>query len=137
VLRGLWGLSSLAAFDEEVAFRTLQSHSTWVRAWTVRLLGEKGQVSAQMLAQLGRLAAGDPAPEVRSQLAGTAGLLKQQDTLPLLHFLMSHKEDAGDPNIPLMIWLAYEPRTVANQQGELEWLGRHAGGNSLIVDEIV
>src|SRR5262249_3754418 len=101
------------------------------------------------------------APEVRLQLASTAGRLKKQDVLPLLHNLMSHKDDVTDPCLPLMIWLAYEPllrgsvgapeRESAKATDtpalprshaptlsqELGWLKEHAIGNPLVIDEIV
>jgi putative membrane-bound dehydrogenase-like protein len=140
-LRGMWGLVAVGAFDEDFAGKMLQDKSPWKRSWAVRLLGEADTVSAKMLTRLTELAARDEAPEVRLQLASTAARLKQ-DTLPLLHNLMKHREDAKDPCIPLMIWLAYEPRV--NQQGanaprppSLDWLKENAAGNPLITDEIV
>ncbi len=135
-LRGLWGLYAIGAFDD-LAQALLHHESPWVRSWTVRLLGEPGRVSDPTLEQLVLMAGQDKAPEVRLQLASTAQRLTQQDTLPLLHRLMLHPEDAGDPCIPLMIWLAYEPRLTARPQLELEWLKEHASGNPLITGEIV
>src|SRR5207247_397530 len=122
-LRGLSGLYAVGAFDDKHAARALEHHSPWVRSWAVRLLGESGQLSTDMLKRLTRLAKEDSAAEVRSQLASTAQRLNHQDTLPMLQHLMEHKEDAHDPFIPLMLWLAYEPRLVVNWQPALEWLG--------------
>src|SRR5262249_8989949 len=76
-------------------------------------------------------------PEVRSQLASTAQRLKEQDTLPLLHNLMKHKDDARDPCIPLLIWLAYEPQVAAQRNPTLDWLQKAAPGNALVTNEIV
>jgi putative membrane-bound dehydrogenase-like protein len=136
-LRGLWGLYGIGAFDEAIAVKTLLHASPWVRSWTVRLLGEAGHVSEEMLERFARLAKDDPAPEVRLQLASTAQRLTGQDTLPLLHSLMEHAEDAHDPCLPLMIWLAYEPRVPNHAQAALDWLKEHAVGNPLITEEIV
>jgi len=136
-LRAIWGLYAVGAWDETLAKRTLHHESPWVRSWTVRLLGESGKVSSEMMAELTRLAMLDPAPEVRLQLACTAQRLTGQDTVPLLQNLMHHQEDAHDPDIPLMIWLAYEPRVAARQPSTLAWLGGHASDNPLITDEIV
>jgi putative membrane-bound dehydrogenase-like protein len=136
-LRALWGLYAVGAFDEVLANKALQHVSPWVRSWTIRLLGESEQVSAAMLARLVDLARTDPAPEVRLQLAATAQRLTRQDTLPLLQNLMRHSEDADDPCIPLMIWLAYEPRVAAQSAAVLDWLQRNASGNLLIVNEII
>jgi putative membrane-bound dehydrogenase-like protein len=136
-LRGLWGLYGVGAFDEAVAEKLFAHQSPWLRSWAVRLLGEEGKVSAKALARLTELAATDKAPEVRSQLASTAQQLKEQDTLPLLHNLMRHKEDAKDSCIPLLIWLAYEPRVTAQGNRALDWLKANAPGNALVTNEIV
>jgi putative heme-binding domain-containing protein len=136
-LRGLWGLYAVGAFDEDIAERLFEHSSPWVRSWAVRLLGEPGKASPRVLARLTELAAKDKAPEVRSQLASTAQRLKEQDTLPLLHNLMKHKDDAKDPCIPLLIWLAYEPRVAAQRNPALDWLRKAAPGNALVTNEIV
>lgn len=136
-LRGLWGLWAVGVFDEVIARRTLEHPSPWVRAWTVRLLGEAGKWSPEMLGRLEQLALHDPAPEVRSQMASTAQTIKGADALPVLHALMAHAEDAHDPCLPLMIWLAYEPHVAADRTTTLDWLRAHAPGNALILDEIL
>jgi putative membrane-bound dehydrogenase-like protein len=136
-LRGMWGLYAVGAFDEAIAEKTLAHKSPWVRSWAVRLLGESGQVSDKMLAHFASLAAKDEAPEVRSQLASTAQRLIKQDVLPLLQNLMKHKEDAKDPCLPLMIWLALEPRVPKQGNATLDWLRDHAADNSLVLDAIV
>jgi hypothetical protein len=136
-LRGLWGLHAIGAFDDAVAEKALQNTSPWVRSWAIRLLGEPGKVSDGILKQFADLAKKDSAPQVRLQLASTAQRLRTQDTLPILHSLMSHKDDAKDPCLPLMIWLAYEPRVSAQRNPALEWLKENAVGNPLVMNEIV
>src|SRR5262249_10248204 len=107
-LRGLWGLYAVGAFDEKLAEEVLGHTSAAMRLWAVRLIGERGEVSEKMLERLADLAKSEPAPEVRLQLASTAQRLARQDVLPLLQNLMTHKDDAKDACLPLMIWLAYE-----------------------------
>jgi putative membrane-bound dehydrogenase-like protein len=136
-LRGLWGLYAVGSFNEEIAFKLLGDASPWVRSWAIRLLGEPREVSSAVLSRLIALAANDKAPEVRLQLAATAQRLQHQDTMPLLQNLMQHAEDAADPCIPLMIWLAYEPRVAARSDVALTWLKDHAAGNPLVTNEIV
>jgi putative membrane-bound dehydrogenase-like protein len=136
-LRGLWGLYAVGSLDDAVAEKSVQHKSPWVRSWTVRLLGEAGQVSSAMLARFTDMAEKDAAPEVRLQLASTAQRLTKQDTLPLLHNLMKHQDDAKDPDLPLMIWLACEPRLLKQQSPALGWLEENAAGNPLVTDEIV
>jgi putative membrane-bound dehydrogenase-like protein len=136
-LRGLWGLYAVGAFDEALAAKALDHPSPWVRSWAVRLIGEPGRVSPPMLEKLTRMAKEDPAPEVRLQLASTAGRLAKQDTVPLLHHLMQHREDARDPCIPLMIWWAYEPRVASDPAAALAWLKQSASDNPLVLEAIV
>jgi putative membrane-bound dehydrogenase-like protein len=136
-LRGLWGLYAIGAFNEELATKLMTDSDPWVRCWSLRLLGEPAHVSEGMMSRLVRLASDEKAPEVRLELAATAQRLQHQDTLPLLENLMRHKEDADDPCIPLMIWLAYEPRLALQAHLALNWLKDHAAGNSLISNEIV
>ena len=136
-LRGLWGLFAVGAFDESVAQKVLRQGTAAQRLWAVRLLGEAGKVSDTMLARLTALAEREKAPEVRLQLASTAQRLTAQDTLPLLHALMGHKDDAHDACLPLMIWLAYEPRVVGRRNPMLDWLREHAAGNPLVTDAVV
>jgi putative membrane-bound dehydrogenase-like protein len=136
-LRALWGLDAVGAFNEATAETILHHESRWLRAWAIRLLGESGIVSDKMLARLTEMADKDEAPEVRLQLASTARRLAKQDTLPLLHNLMKHKADASDPCLPLMIWLAYEPKIAAAQAKGLDWLRDHAAGNNLVANDIV
>ncbi len=136
-LRGLWGLYGVGAFTEEFAGALLADPSPWVRSWVVRLLGEAGQVSEATFSRLAGLAAKEKTPEVRLQLAATAQRLTHQDVLPLLQNLMLHGEDAADPCIPLMIWLALEPRVATSSDFSLNWLKAHASGNLLVKNEII
>ncbi len=136
-LRGLWGLYAVGAFDESVAEKALKHPDAYIRSWTIRLLGESGLLNAAMLTKLTALAATEKAPQVRSQLASTAQSLVKLDTLPLLHNLMKHKEDRRDPNIPLLLWLAYEPRVGSDRRATLDWLKENAADNPLVTEEIV
>ena len=71
-LEALWAIGLCGGFDEALADRTLDNPAEYVRAWTVRLLGDERHVSKKMAAALARRAASDPSVIVRSQLAATA-----------------------------------------------------------------
>src|SRR5207302_10857945 len=82
----------------------------------------------------------EEAAEVRLQLAATAQHRLQysnESTERLLRALMSHAEDADDPCIPLMIWLAYEPFAARKPDTALRFLRGAAPGNALITNDIV
>jgi putative membrane-bound dehydrogenase-like protein len=136
-LRGLWGLYAIGSFDAEIATKLLADADPWVRSWTIRLLGEAKQVSADILNHLVELAGSGKASEVRLQLAATAQRLQAPDTMPLIQNLMLHTEDANDSCIPLMIWLALEPRIADQTNSALNWLKDHASGNLLVTNEII
>ncbi len=136
-LRALWGLHAVGAFNEAIGRKALEHSSPYVRAWAIRLLEEKNLITGPLLTKLTALARDEPAPQVRSQLASSAQHLRTLDGLPLLHALMQRKEDRKDPNIPLLLWLAYEPRLVDQRQPALDWLKEHAAGNTLVTEEIV
>ena len=97
-------------------------------------------------------------PAIRRELASVAvRLADKHDVRPLLHVLMQRKEDASDPVIPLLIWIAYEkllstpsggrqppvhpsrgpdaPRSEVSD--ELAWLTEQAPDNILVRDQIV
>jgi putative membrane-bound dehydrogenase-like protein len=136
-LRAFWALRIVAGLDESTAQALLHDGSPCLRAWAVRLLCEGSEIPKPAFQSLVDLAKSESAPEVRSQLASSAQRLPGPDTIRLLHHLMGHDEDASDPNIPLLIWLAYERHVVPQRDGVLGWLKHHAAGNALVCNEIV
>src|SRR5207247_10484317 len=74
----------------------------------------------------------------RLQLASTARRLDaRNNVLPLLHSLMGRRDDATDPAIPLMLWLAYESKLAAKPTAELAWRKAKSSGNPLVTDHIL
>ncbi|WLD13956.1 PVC-type heme-binding CxxCH protein [Planctellipticum variicoloris] len=125
VLKALWTLQALHQ-NSPRALETLLSHrDEHVRAWAVRLLVDDspldttlserpagaapGQVSDQQLAVLVDLAQNDPSALVRLTLASALQRLTVVQRLRLAVPLMAHAEDAGDHNLPLMIWYGLIP----------------------------
>jgi putative membrane-bound dehydrogenase-like protein len=144
LLPALWALYSTGHLDEKRAagfldqFQAEGRNAPALRGWTVRLLGESGGVSGAMLERLTGLAAKERSAAVRLELAGAALRLgKSSATSPLLRALMGHKEDAKDPVIPQILWLAYEEKLTSGAKAELGWLKDHAAGNALVTDTIV
>jgi putative membrane-bound dehydrogenase-like protein len=146
-VRSLWAIHAgerakarreKAPYDEPL--NTLLAGAPWgpaYRVWLVRFLGEADQVTPEGLSGLETLAAREAAPEVRLQLASTAlRLAGKHDTGPILHNLLQYPEDAKDPAIPQVLWLAYE-KHLSKERGDLDWLRDHAVGNALITDTIV
>jgi putative membrane-bound dehydrogenase-like protein len=81
---------------------------------------------------------------VRRELASAAiRLAEKHDVAELVRALMKHKEDATDPLIPHLTWLAYE-KVISKKDGavnraekELAFLAKEAPDNIFVRDQIV
>ena len=81
-----------------------------VRGWTIRLLSqEAAPLPPATLARFAALAASDPSPVVRLELASACQRLPLADRWSIVGALLAHGEDADDVNLPLMNWYALEP----------------------------
>ncbi len=118
-LESLWALNLCGGFNEAVAAKTLTHANPYVRAWTVRLLGDSGQVSPSIAPKLSELAASEPNVEVRSQLASTARRLPAAQGLPIVRQLISHAEDSEDVHLPLLVWWAIEAKAASDHEAVL------------------
>lgn len=112
-----------AFVEDEAAVRAALGHANEdVRAWAVRLLGDAVAPPA-LVAELPALAAKEPSPTVRSQLACTAKRLPSRLALPIVAALWARSEDASDPHIPLLLWWAIEDKAASDRAGVLGLLG--------------
>lgn len=125
-LQGLWGLYVSGGFDENLASELLQHPSEYVRAWTIRLLGDEGKVSGALARRLKELATSDPSPVVRCQLAATARRLPGEDGLPVVETLLARGLDRDDPYLPLMSWWAVESKALTDTDRLLRVFGTRA-----------
>ena len=117
-LQAVWALYVSGGFDDEMASALLKHRDEYVRAWTVRLLGDHRKVSPRLAKQLSVLAQTDPSVVVRSQLAASAKRLAGSVALPVLAALLDRDLDARDPRVPLLIWWALESKALTDT-GEL------------------
>ncbi len=114
-LRSLWALYVSGALNDTLAARLLAHPDEHVRAWTIRLLGDKRAVSASIGRRLALTASRDASPIVRRQLACTAKRLPVGAALPIIHELLLRDEDANDPHIPLLLWWAIEDKAISHR----------------------
>jgi putative membrane-bound dehydrogenase-like protein len=137
--------------DESLAIRA---------AWWFRVLWECELDNDNEIKAFAKLA--EPkvsTPAMRRELASVAlSLADQHDVTPLLRALMARKEDAKDPIIPQLVWLAYEkslmkrdrkaPATpkgkeqpvaadISPLEEELAWLAKESPDNIFVRDQIV
>jgi putative membrane-bound dehydrogenase-like protein len=121
-LESLWAVYVSGGFDEEFARTLLDHKNEHVRAWTIRLLGDDKQVSAEGRQGMIALARGETSSVVRSQLACSCKRLPAADAFPIIRELLRHSEDIDDPHIPLLLWWAIEDKAVAHRDEVLALL---------------
>lgn len=123
VLRALWALNAAGGADRALLSRLLDHPHEAVRAWAVRVLtdewpldtvlsrrpGPEAEPPADLLAALVKKAETDPSGLVRLVLASTLQRLPVSRRAALAAPLMARAEDAGDHNLPLMVWYGLIP----------------------------
>ena len=117
-LQNLWALHVSGGLDDDVAADLLSHPAEYVRAWTVRLLGDRRRTTPPLAEQLSVLAKRDQSVVVRSQLAASAKRLPGRVALPMLSALLERELDARDPHVPLLIWWALESKALSDS-GEM------------------
>lgn len=118
-LEALWALHACGGLDDPLALALLGDRDEDVRSWVVRLLGDRGAVSARIARCLADLAAAEPSVRVRSQLAGTAARLPGAGGLEIARRLALRDLDASDPHLPLRLWWSVERHATADQAAAL------------------
>ena len=112
-LQALWSIYVTGGLDNQLASRTLQNRHPYIRAWTIRLLGDARFVSGSIARQLIDMARSDPSVIVRSQLACTAKRLRGDVAMSIVDQLIGHNEDVDDVHLPLLIWWAIEDKALS------------------------
>jgi putative membrane-bound dehydrogenase-like protein len=113
-LRALWALHVSNGITTEQLVQLTNHDSEHLRAWSVRLLGDKFHIEAtdietSVLTRLEQLAETEPSSLVRLHLAAVLSRLPLDSRWELATALISRKEDANDANIGPMLWFGIEP----------------------------
>jgi putative membrane-bound dehydrogenase-like protein len=141
-LRALWSLYVIGAADESFLRTQLHHENEHVRAWAVRLLTDAWPLdttlslrpavvgseppSTTLLLQLIAMARDDSSGLVRLVTASTLQRLPVAQRGALAAELVTHKDDALDHNLPLLIWYGLipvadtEPTTLVKLAGRCE-----------------
>ncbi|MBM4074652.1 MAG: c-type cytochrome, partial [Planctomycetes bacterium] len=106
--------------DQSQLLQLLESPHEYVRAWTIRLIGDSRRVSTTTRDRFVEMAWSDSSVIVRSQLACTAKRLTAADGLPIVSELLGHDEDIHDAHLPLLIWWAIEEKVVTDSDSVLK-----------------
>lgn len=108
-LRALWALHATNGLDEDRLVALSENPMEHVRHWAVRFIAEDKTVSESALDRFAAMAATDGSALVRLALASALQRIPHKDRWEILENLVIRAEDAGDANIPLMLWYAAEP----------------------------
>src|SRR5207245_2681569 len=92
-LEALWSIHVIGGLNDEVAESALANGHEYVRASSVRLLGNRREISPRLLPRIVELARTDASTIVRSQLACTAKRLPAATAIPILRELIARDED--------------------------------------------
>jgi len=123
-LRAMWALHVTQRSEPDALVQALNDRDEYVRAWAIQLLCEDRSPPAAAVQKFAQLAHDDRSPVVHLYLASA---LQRLDTGVRWHIasgLMAHSEDAGDPNLPRMIWFGVEPLVAANPTLALDYAAR-------------
>ncbi len=131
VLRALWTLYAMGEADKTLLSSKLEHPHEAVRSWAIRLLTDdraidtvlsarppeaagEAPLSAELRERLLAMAKGDPSGMVRLTLASTLQRLPLSERPALAEALVRHGEDAGDHDLPLMLWYGIIPVMASN-----------------------
>lgn len=114
-LRALWTLGSFSFNQYGVAATSkLKSADERERVAAIRILRSEGIGPDYLYDSFERLAATDPSPLVRRELASELRRAVNSRIAPIATALLKHGEDKDDPMIPLLIWYGIEPVVAAD-----------------------
>ena len=110
-LRALWALHVTGALKENSSaplMKTLKHKEEMIRAWSIQLLCDEKNPSAEALNEFKKMAREDKSPKVRLYLASALQRIAVEKRWEILEGLVSHGEDEKDHNIGKLIWTALE-----------------------------
>ncbi|MBI4662436.1 MAG: c-type cytochrome [Verrucomicrobia bacterium] len=110
-LRALWALYVSGGGTPDQLTAGYADRDEYVRAWAIRLTTDDQQraIDAPTLDAFVHLAKSDSSALVRLALASALQRLPISKRAQLATALLAHAEDAGDHNLPLMLWYGIEP----------------------------
>jgi putative membrane-bound dehydrogenase-like protein len=128
-LQALWALYVSGGLTDELALEFLDHPGEHNRAWVVRLLGDRREISPRLATRFIELARREPSATVRSQLACTCKRLAGPVALPVVEQLLDRSEDLADPHIPLLLWWAIEDKALSDRAQVLKLVATPAAWN--------
>lgn len=121
-LEALWASNLCGGFTPSFALKQLDHPNPHVRLWTIRLMGDRGAITADIRSKLVQMARDETNLEVRAQLLCSLRRLPQEDSLPILKEVLLTEKSTADPQIPLLTWWALEDLIDADSHSALQLL---------------
>ena len=118
-MRWAWTLHNVGGFTG-VPMSYYLHQDEMVRAWAVQFAAEDRKTATNYLGDFVRLAREDKSQIVRLYLASAMQRLPVDDRWGVIEALSQHAEDAGDHNIPLIVWYAAEPLVAKDAERALK-----------------
>ena len=123
-LRAMWALHVTGGWTPEALVQALGDSDEHVRAWAIQLLCENREPSSTAIDKFVQMARDDRSAVVRLYLASALQRLQPDVRWSVATGLMAHVEDAGDHNLPTMIWVGIEPLVKNNPALALDHAAR-------------
>lgn len=123
----VWGVQASGLFQSNpeilpMCITSGRSTEHWpaaLRSWTIRLLGDEGKLSPEVVSVVQNQARDDSDIHVLCQLACSAKRLPSEQALPIVGNLMRRSEFIDDPRFPLLVWWALEANVQPARDGVL------------------
>ena len=123
-LRAMWALHVTGGWTLDALVQALGDSDEHVRAWAIQLLCENREPPSAAIERFIRMARDDRSAVVRLYLASALQRLPPDVRWSVATGLMAHGEDAGDHNLPKMIWVGIEPLVKTNPAVALDHAAR-------------
>lgn len=114
-LRALWALAALGSVPDDWLRRQLTSDDPHLRAWAIRLLGDRA-ISADSLQAMAGLAATETAWLPRLWLAASLQRPTRGDPWHLAQTLLRRLQPEDDPNLERLLWYGLEPLVLRHPE---------------------
>ncbi|MFN3191141.1 MAG: PVC-type heme-binding CxxCH protein [Aureliella sp.] len=134
-LRAVWSALALGCAPGDLAKILVQENDEYLRGWGVRLLVDRSPIDTVIgnrpwgaptefgpIELLRKVAANEQSAKVRLELASALQRMPHAQRGAIAEHLVTHDEDAGDHNLPLMIWYGISPLADGKAKELLELL---------------
>jgi putative membrane-bound dehydrogenase-like protein len=108
-LRALWCLNGIGGLTDERLLDLFGEDDEHLRAWAVRLLVDREELSDAVVKRLQKHAVHEESGLVQVYLASALQRLDYEQRWPIVEALSARDEFAHDRELPLMIWYGIEP----------------------------